>query len=147
MKKKLLQNIGKPKLIYFLLFSFFIFGFSVKSDAQTYPKDYGFWMEAGENQSKGIDISCKSSKCSSSSSDSLFVRIFNEKAIGDTTSFDVIMYNNNQSDSTVTSIVNFVLESGEMADHDCGSGSNSSLAIPIPTGYDPEKITIHIKFN
>lgn len=114
--------------------------------AQTYPVVHQMWLKGGENSDLHIDAFYTVVKCTSNSSDSVFVRVFNEKPAADTVDLDIVIRKPNSSDSVSYSLT-LNLAIAEMAEHVCGSGLYNDLAFVLPTGYDPETAFVEIKIK
>lgn len=125
---------------------FVIFGYTKTSNAQSYPKTYQTWNDVGEDYDNSIDVAYSVTQCDSAGKDSIFLMVFNEKPTADTSSFDLTIFSADKKDSTVISFT-VELAISEMARHECGSGLRKDLAIRVPEGYDPEKLTVAVKFD
>lgn len=121
-----------------------ILSFSAK--AQTYPKMHQGWSAQIEDATNHVEVSYMVTQCTSSSADSIYFMVFNEKPVADTVNLDITIYNQNKTDSTSKSVT-LHMALAEMMIPECDKAALRNLVFPLPSGYDPEKSTIYIKFK
>lgn len=129
-----------------VILSFLILVGKTNLYAQGFPEINQPWTFIEEDEKHHLEATFMVVQCDSTSSNQVFLKIFNEKGKKDTANFDLKIYKQDNSDSTTKNIT-LQLNPGEMTMPMCGNNRYSNLKIDVPSGYDPKKIKVVVKFN
>lgn len=140
--------LKKTSLVFktLIIISFFILAGKTKVYAQSFPKINQPWTFVEEDEKHHLEATYMVVQCDSTNSSQVFLKIFNEKGKKDTANFDLTIYKQDNTDSTAKNITVY-LNAGEMTMPMCSNNRYSNLKIDVPSGYDPKKLRIVVKFN
>lgn len=133
---------GKFKQL-LLINAFLLLGSAAMAQGSVFYSD---WIVL-EESSRMLDVSYRVLKCPGANADQIYLNLFNENKDVTTTSFELEVTDVQSGNSKKYLISNYQIDFGSMHIPDCANNDYAELRLDLPTGFDPENITVEIYYH
>ena len=93
-----------------------------------------------------LEVSWQTVQCAPLLADQIRLYVFNESGTARTADFAITISDSSQTD-VIHTVTAYSLTAGQSVRASCGNGNFPELTIDVPSGFDPNTLTMTIKYN